>query len=186
MSGLLVVLGIIVAIAMWVMGKYNGIIVRKNKRDQSFSDIDVNLKQRFDMIPQLLETVKGYMSHERETLEALTKARTSFMNATTPSGKIEADNMLSGALKSLFAVSENYPDLKASENFQQLQTSIEEIENKLASARKFFNEMTNDYNTYIQKVPTNFIANMFGFRPEKLFEAAQSREELDKAPEVKF
>ena len=186
MSGLLVIIGIIAVIAMWVMGKYNGIIVRKNKRDQAFSDIDVSLKQRFDMIPQLLETVKGYMSHERETLESLTKARTSFMNATTTSGKIEADNMLSGALKSLFAVAENYPDLKASQNFQQLQSSIEEVENKLASTRNYFNEATTVYNTYIQQVPTNFIANMFGFMKEKLFEAPQTREELDKTPEIKF
>jgi len=186
MSGLLVIIGIIAVIAMWVMGKYNGIIVRKNKRDQAFSDIDVSLKQRFDMIPQLLETVKGYMSHERETLESLTKARTSFMNASTTSGKIAADNMLSGALKSLFAVAENYPDLKASENFQQLQNSVEEIENKLAGTRNYFNETTTNYNTYIQQVPTNFIANMFGFMPEKLFQTTETREELDKTPEIKF
>ncbi len=186
MIGLLIVIGIIAAIAMWVMGKYNGIIVRKNKRDQSFSDIDVSLKQRFDMIPQLLETVKGYMKHERETLESLTKARTSFMNATSASEKIAADNMLSGALKNLFAVAENYPNLKASENFQQLQNSIEEIENKLAGTRNYFNETTTQYNTYIQMFPTSIIAGMFNFHPEKLFEASESREELEKTPEIKF
>lgn len=186
MTPLLIVLGIIAGIAMWIMGKYNGIIVRKNKRDQSFSDIDVSLKQRFDMIPQLLETVKGYMKHERETLESLTKARTSFMNAQNVNGKIAADNMLSGALKSLFAVAENYPDLKASANFQQFQVSVEEIENKLGSTRNYFNQTTTDYNTYIQMFPTSFIANMFGFMTEKLFEAPESREVLEKAPEVKF
>ena len=186
MSGLLIILVILGAIAMWVMGKYNGIIVRKNKRDQSFSDIDVQLKQRFDMIPQLLETVKGYMKHEKDTLESLTKARTSFLNAQNMGDKIAADNMLSGALKSLFAVAENYPDLKASENFQQLQRAIEEMENKLSVARTFFNQTTTDYNTYIQMFPTSFIANMFGFHPEKLFEAKESREVLEKAPEVKF
>jgi len=186
MSGLLIVLGIIAVIAMWVMGKYNGIIVRKNKRDQSFSDIDVSLKQRFDMIPQLLETVKGYMKHERETLESLTKARTSFMNASNVGDKIAADNMLTGALKSMFAVAENYPDLKASTNFQQFQESVEEIETKLAGTRNYFNETTTDYNTYIQMFPTSFIANMFGYMTEKLFQTTETREELDKTPEIKF
>ncbi len=186
MSGLLIIIAVLVVLAMWVMGKYNGIIVRKNKRDQSFADIDVSLKQRFDMIPQLIETVKGYMKHEKETLENLTKARTSFLNAQNIGDKVAADNMLAGALKSIFAVAENYPNLKASENFQQLQTAIEEIENKLATARKFFNEMTTQYNTYIQMFPTSFVAGIFGFKTEKLFETSESRAELEKAPEVKF
>lgn len=186
MTGLLIIIGVVAMLAMWVMGKYNGIIVRKNKRDQSFSDIDVSLKQRFDMIPQLLETVKGYMKHEKDVLENLTKARTGFMNASNASGKIAADNMLSGALKTLFAVAENYPDLKASTNFQQLQASVEEIENKLATTRNYFNETTTAYNTYIQMFPTSIIAGMFGFKTETLFKATETAEELDKTPEIKF
>ena len=186
MPAFLVIIGIIVAIALWAMKVYNGIIVRKNKRDQSFSDIDVSLKQRFDMIPQLLETVKGYMKHERDTLESLTKARTSFMNASNTGDKIAADNMLSGALKSMFAVAENYPDLKASANFQQLQAEIANMENKLGTTRNYFNETTTNYNTFIQMFPASFIANMFGFMTEKLFKAPQSAEELEKTPEIKF
>lgn len=186
MIAFLIIIGIIGAIALWVMGVYNGIIVRKNKRDQSFSDIDVSLKQRFDMIPQLLETVKGYMKHERETLESITKARTSFMNASNTGDKIAADNMLTGALKSMFAVAENYPDLKASVNFQQLQTEVATMEDKLGSTRNYFNQTTTDYNTFIQMFPASFIANMFGFITEKLFEAPQSAEVLEKAPEIKF
>ncbi len=170
MTFFLIIIGVAVVLLLWLVSKYNKIIVLKNKREQSFSDIDVLLKQRFDMIPQLLETVKGYMKHEKETLESLTKARTNFLNAQNMSDKIMADNMLSGALKSLFAVAENYPDLKASENFQQLQTSIEAMENKLSTARTFFNQTTTDFNTYIPMFPTSFIANFFGFHTEKLFE----------------
>ena len=182
-AGLIVFIFII---AMWIMGKYNGIIVRKNKRDQSFSDIDVSLKQRFDMIPQLLETVKGYMNHEKETLEGVTKARTGFMNASNTDEKIAADNMLTGALKTLFAVSENYPDLKASTNFQQLQMEVTNMENKLSVTRNYFNETTTDYNTFIQLFPTTIIAGMFNFKTEKLFEASESHDVLEKAPEIKF
>ena len=186
MSALLIIIVLAVAIGLFVMQKYNGMVVLKNKRDQSFSNIDVSLKQRFDMIPQLLETVKGYMKHEKETLESVTKARTGFMNAQNTEDKIAADNMLTGALKSLFAVSENYPDLKASENFMQLQGEITNIENKLSVTRSYFNETTTNFNTYIEMFPASIIAGMFGFKSLPLFEASESREVLEKTPEVKF
>ena len=172
--------------AFYIMSKYNGMVTLRNKRNQSFSDIDVQLKQRFDLIPQLIETVKGYMKHESTTLENVTKARTSFLNAGTTDDKIDADNMLSGALKSIFAVSENYPDLKANQNFLHLQSEMSDIENKLSAARRFFNNATTEFNTYIQMFPANLIAGPFGFTTLILFQADESREELKKTPEVKF
>lgn len=172
--------------ALYVMSKYNGMVTLRNKRDQSFSDIDVQLKQRFDLIPQLVEVVKGYMKHEAGTLENVTKARTSFLNAGSTEDKIAADNMLTGALKSIFAVSENYPDLKASQNFLQLQSEMSDIENKLAAARRFFNNTTTEFNTYIQMFPANLIAGPFGFVQLALFKTDESREELRKTPTVKF
>ena len=132
------------------------------------------------------DAVKGYMKHEQSTLENVTKARTSFMNANNTESKIEADNMLAGALKSLFAVSENYPDLKASQNFMHLQTEISDIENKLAASRRFFNSTTTEYNTYIQVFPNSIIAGMFGFKSLMLFKASESKEELNKAPKIDF
>jgi LemA protein len=168
------------------MSKYNGMVTLRNKRNQSFSDIDVQLKQRFDLIPQLIESVKGYMKHEAGTLENVTKARTSFLNAGSTDEKIAADNMLSGALKSIFAVSENYPDLKASQNFLQLQSEMSDIENKLAAARRFFNNATTEFNTYIQMFPANIIAQNMGFSALELFQTEEPREMLNKAPEVKF
>ncbi len=161
-------------------------IALRNKRNQSFSDIDVQLKQRFDLIPQLIEVVKGYMKHEAGTLENVTKARTSFLNAGTTDEKVEADNMLSGALKSIFAVSENYPDLKANQNFLQLQSEMSDIENKLAAARRFFNNATTEFNTYIQMFPANVIAKNMGFSELELFKTDESREDLNKVPTVKF
>ena len=168
------------------MAKYNGMITLRNKRNQSFSDIDVQLKQRFDLIPQLIESVKGYMKHEAGTLENVTKARTSFLNAGSTDEKVAADNMLSGALKSIFAVSENYPDLKASQNFLQLQSEMSDIENKLAAARRFFNNATTEFNTYIQMFPANIIAKNMGFSELELFKTDESREDLNKVPTVKF
>jgi LemA protein len=186
MSVFLIFIVVIVLIGLFVMKKYNGIIVRKNKRDQSFSDIDVQLKQRFDLIPQLLETVKGYMKHEKDVLENVTKARTGFMNAQNIEDKIAADNMLTGALKTLFAVSEGYPDLKASTNFTQFQLEITNVENKLATVRSYFNETTTNFNTYIEMFPTNIIAGIFSYKRLPLFETAESRKELEEKPEIKF
>jgi LemA protein len=171
MTAFYVLLGLVVLSALIVISKYNGIIRLKNIREQSFADIDVQLKLRFDLVPNLVNTVKGYMTHERETFEAVTKARTSFLNAwNNIDWKMEADNMLAWALKSIFAVAENYPDLKANTNFNQLQSELSDIENKIAASRRFFNSSTQEYNTFIEIFPNNIIAWMFNFRTEKLYE----------------
>ncbi len=182
-----IIVTVAVVFGFYIMMKYNGIITLKNKRDQSFADIDVQLKQRFDLVPQLLETVKGYMKHEKEVLEGVTQARTNFLNADSVDSKVDANNMLTGTLKSLFAVSENYPDLKASQNFQSFQTELSDIENKLAASRRFFNNATTEYNTYIQMVPANIIAKMFSFVTLPLFEIEEGqRNAVEKAPSIQF
>lgn len=155
---------------------YNRIISLKNTREQSFADIDVQLKQRFDLLPNLVNTVKWYVKHEDETLTKLTQARTSFLNAWSIDEKIGAENVLSWALKSIFAVAENYPDLKANQNFLSLQTEMSDIENKIASARRFFNSATTEYNTYIQQIPNNIIAWISWFKQEGMFNITNETE----------
>lgn len=168
-----------------VVAKYNWIIKLKNVREQSFSDIDVQLKLRFDLVPNLINTVKWYMTHERETLESVTKARTNFLNAWNDlNAKIEADNMLAWALKSIFAVAEDYPELKANENFNKLQSELSDIENKIAAARRFFNGSTQEYNTYIEMFPNSIIAWFFNFKREELYELENPIERQN--IEVKF
>ena len=184
MTVVYIVIGVIIILVVYVITKYNAIVKLRNIRSQSFADIDVQLKLRFDLVPNLVETVKGYASHEKQTLENVTKARTSFMNASGIDDKMQADNMLTWALKSLFAVSENYPDLKANQNFLQLQTELSDIENKIAAARRFFNNATQEYNTYIQIFPSNIIANAFNFHEETLF-GVSAPEERD-AVKVSF
>lgn len=173
---LLILLWVVVLIGLFLIIKYNAIIKLRNIREQSFADIDVQLKMRFDLIPNLVETVKWYASHEKETLENVTKARTEFLNAWNMDQKMEADNMLSDTLKSLFAVAESYPDLKANQNFLQMQTELSDIENKIAASRRFFNNATQEYNTYIQMFPTNLIAGMFNFKEEEMFEVEDKEE----------
>jgi len=151
------------------MMKYNGMIKWRNILKQAFADVDVQLKQRFDLIPNLLDAVKGYMEYEKEVLESLTSARTSFLNAWTKDEKISADNMLSWALKSIFAVAEAYPDLKANQNFLQLQNELSDVENKIAASRRFFNSAVQEYNTYIQIFPNSVVAWMFDFKSEESF-----------------
>jgi LemA protein len=149
----------------------------KNVRKQSFSDIDVQLKLRFDLVPNLVETVKGYATHEKETLENVIKARNAFLSAgDNIDAKIEADNQLAGALKSIFALAESYPDLKANASFTQLQNELSDIENKIAAARRFFNSATQEYNTYIEIFPNNIIAGMFNFKVEKSYEIENAEE----------
>lgn len=168
---------IVAVIVILFIAKYNWIIGLKNKRVQAFSDIDVQLKLRFDLVPNLVNAVKGYMTHEKETLENVTKARTAFMNAgNNIDAKIEADNQLAGALKSIFAVAESYPDLKANQNFNQLQAELSDIENKIAATRRFFNSTTQEYNTYIEIFPNNIIAGMFNFKTEKSYEIENTEE----------
>lgn len=182
-----IILIVIVVLVLFLIMAYNRIIKLKLRRENAFADIDVQLKLRFDLIENLVNTVKGYASHEKDTLERLTKARTDFMNAQWVEDKVAANNQLTGALKSLFAVSENYPDLKANTNFLQLQTELSDIENKLAASRRYFNAATREYNTAIQVFPNNMIANSFWFKVSNYFELDESEAELvKKAPKVEF
>lgn len=183
MEPFLIVLAIIVVIAVVVFGIYNGLITARNRVKESWSGIDVQLKRRTDLIPNLVETVKGYAKHEKEVFENVTKARSAMMGAGTPGEAEKADNMLTGALKSLFAVAEAYPDLKASDNFKDLQGELSDTETKIASSRQFYNANVLDFNTKIQTFPSMIIAGMFGFKEAEFFEA----QEADRKPvEVKF
>ena len=181
-----VVLGVIVVIAIWIMTIYNGLVAMRQRVSQSFADIDVQLKLRHDLIPNLVETVKGYAAHERGTLEAVVQARNAAIAAPGVEQKVAAENMLTGALRQLFALSENYPNLKANANFQQLQSDLSDIENKLAAARRFFNSAVQEYNTGIQQMPAAMFAASFGFHPQTFFDVGESRGQLEQAPSVKF
>ena len=165
---LLVLLGVgVVAI----IAMYNGLIRLKNRVEEAWSDIDVQLKRRYDLIPNLINTVKGYAAHEREVFEKVTQARTQAMNAGSTHEKVEAENILSGTLKSLFAVSENYPDLKANQNFLELQRELTDTEDKIMAARRFYNGNVRDFNTKIEVFPTNIFAGMLNFSKREFFEA---------------
>ena len=168
---------IVIAIIMYFVGLYNSLVTFKNNIDRSFSDIDVLLKQRHDELPKLIETCKGYMQYEQKTLLAVTEARTAFMRATTPAEKAQADNMVSGALKTLFAVAEKYPDLKANTNFMQLQGRITELETKIAAQRSAYNEDVNAFNIRIAQVPANLVAGFMGLQPHALFQVAEADRE---------
>jgi LemA protein len=181
-----IVLGVIVVVVLWVIMIYNGLVAMRQRVGQAFADIDVQLKQRHDLIPNLVETVKGYAAHERGTLEAVVKARTVAVAAQGPAQQAAAENALSGALRQLFALSESYPDLKANSNFQQLQAELTDIENKLAAARRFFNNSVQEYNTGIQQFPAALFAGIFGFAPREFFDVGEDRKALDQAPQVKF
>jgi LemA protein len=181
-----IVLGVIVVIVLWVITVYNGLVAMRQRVGQAFADIDVQLKQRHDLIPNLVETVKGYAAHERGTLEAVVQARNTAMAAQGPAQQAAAENMLSGTLRQLFALSEAYPDLKANANFQQLQAELTDIENKLAASRRFFNNAVQEYNTGIQQFPAALFAGMFGFGPREFFDVGEERKTLDQAPQVKF
>ena len=166
----LIVIGVIVAVVLFVVvGAYNKLVALDQRADQSFADIDVQLKQRQDLIPNLVETVKGYATHERGTLDAVTQARAAAAGATSVNDKVQAENMLTGALGRLFAVAEAYPDLKANTNFQQLQTELSDIENKLAAARRFFNNAVSEFNAVRRQFPTVLFAGMVGFGTDKPF-----------------
>ena len=185
--GLFIFIGIVAVIAIWLIAIYNGLVSLKNNRQNAFADIDVQLKQRHVLIPQLLGAVKGYMEHERGTLEAVTKARQQAISASGINEKISAEQNLTSALQGLNVQIEAYPDLKANENFMHLQTEISDIENKLAAVRRFFNAATKELNIAVQKFPNNLVAGMFGFKTQPMFDLGDTqREQLDKAPEVKF
>jgi len=177
MTGI-ILLGVLVVIAVVLISMYNGLVQLRVRGDSAWSDIDVQLKRRHDLIPNLVETVKGYAIHEKGTLENIAKFRSQAMQATTPEGKAIAENQLSGALKSLFAVAENYPELKASEEFTQLQGSLSQTEETIQNARRYYNAVVRDLNTKIQSFPTNILAGMFGFRRRQFFEVEAADREL--------
>ena len=180
---LIVILVIVVLIIGWVVATYNGLVQLRNKVKDQWAQIDVCLKRRFDLIPNLVETVKGYAKHEKETLDSVIKARNTYVSANTPEDQMKADGELTQAISKLFALSENYPDLKANTNFQELQKELTETEDKIQYARQFYNDVVMKYNNKTEMVPSNIIANMFGFKKEAFFEAA---EEERKNVEVKF
>lgn len=169
----LIVLGLII---LWLVFSYNRLVTMRNRAEEALSDIDVQTKRRYDLIPNLVESVKGYMSHEKGVFEKVTEARTRAMNASGEKEKLDAENVLSGALKTLFAVSENYPQLRANENFLHLQQELTDTEDKIQAARRFYNGNVRDMNTAIQVFPTNLIAGMFGFGAMEFFETENDAE----------
>lgn len=170
MTALYIILGIIVLVVLWGVFSYNRFISLINRTKEAWADIDVQLKRRYDLIPNLVNAVKGYATHEAGTLEKVTEMRTRAMNATTVAEHADAENMLTGALKSLFAVSENYPDLKANQNFLSLQNELSDTENKIQASRRFFNTNARDLNTSIQSFPGNVVAKMFKFSEVEFFD----------------
>lgn len=180
-SIILIVLGLIV---VWIIAIYNGLITKKNRVDEAWSDIDVQLKRRYDLIPNLVESVKGYTKHESGVFEQVTKARAAAMGAQTPAEHAQAENMLSQTLKSLFAVAEAYPDLKANQNFLDLQNELTDAEDKIQAARRFYNGNVRDFNTALQTFPSSIVANAFHFTARQFFELASEAERA--TPKVSF
>ena len=168
-----VALGIIVLIAVWLLATYNGLVTLRNRVREAWSEIDVQLKRRSSLIPNLVEIVKGYAKHEKSVFENVTKARSALVNASTLSAKAKANDQLSSALKSLFAVAEAYPNLRASENFKQLQEEISDTETKVAASRQFYNTNVLDLNNSLETFPSNMVGNMFGFQKEEFFKATE-------------
>jgi len=181
-----IVLGVIVVLVLWIIMIYNQLVAMRQRVGQAFADVDVQLKLRHDLIPNLVETVKGYAAHERGTLEAVVQARNAAVAAQGPAQQAAAENMLTGALRQMFALAEAYPDLKANQNFQQLQAELSDVENKIAAARRFFNNSVQEYNTGIQQFPAALFAATLGFTQRTFFDVGEERAVLEKAPQVKF
>jgi len=182
-----IILGVVLLLGLMCIGMYNSLIKLRNNRENAFANIDVQLKQRHDLIPQLVATVKGYAQHEKELLTRVTEARAAAMQATGINDKIQAENQLSSALSGLRVSLEAYPDLKSNQNFLQLQNEISDIENKLAATRRYFNTATRELNNKVQTFPSNILAGMFGFHKEPMFEVpTEDRATLEKAPEIGF
>jgi len=181
-----IVLAIIVVAVIWAIGIYNGLVSMRQRVNQAFADIDVQLRQRHDLIPNLVETVKGYAAHERGTLDEVVKARNAAIAAQGPAQQAAAENQLTGALRQLFALAESYPDLKTSSNFQQLQAELSDLENKIAASRRFFNNAVQEYNTGIQRFPAALFASSFGFTAKNFFDLGEDRATVGEAPAVKF
>lgn len=187
MSITFIIIAVIAVLVVFVIGSYNNLVKLRNNRENAFADIDVQLKQRYDLVPQLVATVKGYAEHEKGLLESITAARSAAMSATSIDDKIKADQQLTSALAGLKVQVEAYPDLKANQNFMQLQGELSDIENKLAAVRRFFNSATRELNNAVQTFPNNILAGMFGFHKEAMYEIeASQRAAVEKAPEIKF
>lgn len=183
----LVVLGVIGAIIAALVAIYNRLVALRQNRNNAFADIDVQLKQRFDLIPNLVETVKGYAAHEKGTFEEVTKMRAKVQDAGSDGERLQAETGLGNALVNLNAVAENYPELKADQNFQRLMAELSDLENKISAARRFFNTATSEYNTAVEQFPANLIAGKFGFKKEEFYEVDEDqREVIEQAPDVKF
>ena len=183
----LIVVGILVLLVIWAISIYNGLVRLRNRRQNAFADIDVQLRQRHDLVPQLVDTVKGYATHEKDLLLKITEARTAAMAATTIDGKIVAEQQLSAALAGLKVQVEAYPDLKANQNFLQLQEELSDIENKLAAARRFFNGATTEYNNAVEAFPGNLVARNFGFNREIMFDlGTDTRKQMEEPPKIQF
>ena len=183
---LIVSIVVIVVLALWIISLYNSLVKLRNNRENAFADIDVQLKQRHDLIPQLVATVKGYAAHEKDTLERVINARNGAMSAHTIDEKIKAENALSSALAGLKITLEAYPDLKANQNFLQLQEEIADLENKLSAVRRYFNSATKELNNAVETFPSNLIAGMFGFRKEIMFDLGAQRATLEEASKIEF
>ena len=186
MLPLFIILGLAVILALYFVTIHNRLVSLRNNRENAFADIDVQLKQRHDLIPQLIETVKGYMTHEKTLLTEITNARTQALQAKGVNGKIAAESVLSNALSGLKIAVEAYPDLKANQNFMQVQTEMADIENKLSAVRRFFNSATKELNTYVEMFPSNIVAGMFGYKKESMFDLGGDRKEYEEAPKVDF
>ena len=184
MGVLTIVLIIAAVLVVWFIGTFNVLVVRRNRVKESWSDIEVQLKRRYDLIPNLVNTVKGYAVHEKGVFEEVTKARAMAISAKTPEEHGKAENMLTGALKNLFAVAEAYPQLRASENFKELQMELSDTENKIQAARRFYNSTVLDLNTSVEQFPTNMIAGMFGFKKEEFFDLEEGA--AKEPPKVNF
>jgi len=170
---LIVVIVILVLLILWMIGVYNSLVTLRNRVKDQWAQIDVQLKRRFDLIPNVVNTIKGITKHESETFEAVVRARNSYMDASTPEAKMEANNALSSAIPKLFALAENYPDLKSNENFMSLQSQLDETENKIAMARQFYNDTVLTYNNKVETVPANIVASLFHFKTMEFFKALE-------------
>jgi LemA protein len=183
----IIAIGIVVLLLLWIVSVYNRLVKLRNRRQNAFADIDVQLRQRHDLIPQLVETVKGYATHEKDLLMRITEARSAAMNASSIDDKIKAEQQLTTALQGLRVQVEAYPDLKANQNFLQLQEELSDIENKLAASRRFFNGATTEYNNGVESFPGNLIARNFGFRREMMFDlGAENRKQMEEPPKIQF
>ncbi|MDR0658883.1 MAG: LemA family protein [Mediterranea sp.] len=186
MSVTIIILAVTAILVLLMISKYNSLVKLRNNRENAFADIDVQLKQRHDLIPQLVETVKGYAAHEKDTLERVINARNGALGAKTIDEKIVAENALTSALSGLKITLEAYPDLKANQNFLQLQEEISDVENKLAAVRRYFNSATKELNNAVETFPSNIVAGMFGFRKEIMFDLGEQRSTLQDAPKIRF